>query len=388
MRIVKNILLNFLLVTISIILPISFFQIFDFLYSKNTPDFNPFKLREPLNNGKALYVRDNLGWYDLGADFNGESRYGNNYFYVKTDKNGLRINHLKNSNDLYTDEKIFFIGDSFTFGVGLDWEKSFIGILNKDFNINAINAGVNSYSPTTYKYKLRSLIDEGLISKNQKVVIGLDISDVFDEASRWTEYRDKPAIIKEVNKLNKKKLNVKNIKSELSFNKRKKNFKNFYNIYNFKLSHQIYFGIERFIKRFLDDIQVRNNDRSKFTHEDWKLIDEKFSPLGIEQALTKIRVKLFEISQISSKNDNKLYLLIYPWPAQLAYEGHFDWPKYVQETCIEIDCAGVINAFPDFLKYKDNSKYWQRELYLKGDMHFNEKGNFVLAEIIANQLNK
>ena len=171
-------------------------------------------------------------------------------------------------------------------------------------------------------------------------------------------------------------------------NSKKKNFKNFYNIYNFKLSHQIYFGIEGLIKRFVDDIQVRNNDRSKFTHEDWKLIDEKFSPLGIEKSLKKIRVNLLEISQISSKNNNKLYLLIYPWPAQLAYESHFDWPKYVQELCIEISCSGVINAFPEFLKYKDNTKYWQRELYLRGDMHFNQKGNFVLAEIIVNQLNK
>ena len=388
LRIAKNFLLNSLLVIISIILPISFFQIFDFLYSKNSPGYNPFKLREPLNNGKDLYIRDNLGWYDLEADFYGESRYGKNYFYVKTDKNGLRINHLKNSNNLKSDEKIFFIGDSFTFGVGLDWQKSFVGILNKEYNINAINAGVNSYSPTTYKYKLRSLIDKGLISKNQRVVIGLDISDVFDEATRWTEYKDKPALIKEVNKLNKKNLNVKKIKSELSVNSKKKNFKNFYNIYNFKLSHQIYFGIEGLIKRFVDDIQVRNNDRSKFTHEDWQLIDEKFSPLGIEKSLKKIRVNLLEISQISSKNNNKLYLLIYPWPAQLAYESHFDWPKYVQELCIEISCSGVINAFPEFLKYKENSKYWQRELYLRGDMHFNQKGNFVLAEIIVNQLNK
>ena len=110
----------------------------------------------------------------------------------------------------------------------------------------------------------------------------------------------------------------------------------------------------------MDDIQVRNNDRSKFTHEDWKLIDEKFSPLGIEEGLRKIKANLLEISQILSKNNSELYLLIYPWPAQLAYESHFDWPKYVQEICIEIDCSGVINAFPDFLEYKNNTKFWQR----------------------------
>ena len=66
--------MNFLLVLLSIILPISFFQIFDFLYSKATPNYNPFKLRDTLNNGKSLYVQDNLGWYDLESNFFGESK--------------------------------------------------------------------------------------------------------------------------------------------------------------------------------------------------------------------------------------------------------------------------------------------------------------------------
>ena len=389
MRFIKTPLLNFLLVLTSIILPISFFQIFDFLYSNNTPNYNPFKLRDTLNNDKSLYVRQDLGFYDLESDFFGEDRYGKNYFFVRTDKNGFRINHLidnEENNESLLGEKIFFIGDSFTFGVGLDYEKSFVGILNKDFKINAINAGVNSYSPTTYKYKLKTIMDKGLISKNQKIVISLDISDVFDESTRWMEYKGKPANIQEVNKLNKKNLHEAIRTNDLSKNNKNKNFESFYTKDNFKLTHQIYFGIESFVKRYLDDIQVRNNDRSKFTHKDWKLINDKFLPLGIEKGMKKIKNNLIEISQLSSKNNNELYLLIYPWPAQLAYESLFDWPDYVEKLCIEIDCAGVINTFPDFLIYKKNSKSWQRELYIRGDMHFNQKGNFVLAEIITNQL--
>ena len=376
------------MIIVSIILPISFFQIFDFFYSKNSPNFNPFELRDPINNGKSLYIKDNFGWYDLVPGFLGESRYGKNYFYVKTDKNGFRINHLKD-NSIYDKEplkeKIFFIGDSFTFGVGMDWEDGFVGILNKQFNFKVVNAGVNSYSPTTYKFKLEGLIQNGLISRNQKIVIGLDISDVFDEATRWTEFKGKPAIIQEIRNLPKK--NEPDIDvTNNSLNNKDEILKNFYNKNNFKLTHQIYFGIESFVKRFVDDIQVRNNDRSKFTHKEWDLIDHKFSPLGIEQGLEKIRNNLIDISKFTSKNNNQLYLLIYPWPAQLSYENLFDWPKYVEELCIEIDCSGVINTFPAFFSYKENSKAWQKELFIKGDMHFNQKGNYILAEIIANVL--
>ena len=37
--------------------------------------------------------------------------------------------------------------------------------------------------------------------------------------------------------------------------------------------------------------------------------------------MKKIKNNLMEISQLSSRNNNELYLLIYPWPGQLAYES-------------------------------------------------------------------
>ena len=375
------------LVFTSISLPLSFFQVFDFFYSKSTPQIQPFKLRNTISNGNALTLVDEFGWYDLGPNFNGESRYGKKYFFVRTDKNGFRINHLKDKEKLEKSylKEVLFIGDSFTFGVGLNWEETFVGILNKDFNFNAINAGVNSHSPTVYKYKLKNLIKKGLIKNNQKIVIGLDISDVFDEATRWTEYKGKPADMKTIEKFFKLDLSQKaNDKKILRTNKKLKK-SNFYNKDNFKLTYQIYYGLENFVKNYIDDIQVRNNDRSKFTYKDWSLINDKFSPLGIEVGLKKIKKNLIQISNLAAENNNDLYIFIYPWPAQLAYENSFDWEIYAEELCIEISCAGVINTFPFFKSYKDNRRNWQKELYIKGDMHFNKKGNYILAEIIASE---
>ena len=187
----------------------------------------------------------------------------------------------------FREDKILFIGDSFTFGVGLNWEETFVGILNKDFNLNAINAGVNSYSPTVYKYKLRNLIKKGLIDSNQKIVIGLDISDVFDESTRWTEYKGRPANIEKIQKLKNLPLTGQINEKDISTNHKKLKQSNFYNKKNFKLTYQIYYGLENFVKNYIDDIQVRNNDRSKFTHKEWSLIEDKYSPLGIEEGLKK-----------------------------------------------------------------------------------------------------
>ena len=56
-------------------------------------------------------------------------------------------------------ESVVFLGDSQTFGVGSDWENSFVGILENEFeNFNFYNLGVPSYSPTVYNYVLKDLL--------------------------------------------------------------------------------------------------------------------------------------------------------------------------------------------------------------------------------------
>ena len=101
-----------MLIIVSIILPISFFQIFDFFYSRNSPKYNPFKLRDIINNGKSLYIRDDLGWYYLSSGFLGESRYGKNYFNVKIltpYSEGPMVNFFYNYKLKF--KEIFFIKD-------------------------------------------------------------------------------------------------------------------------------------------------------------------------------------------------------------------------------------------------------------------------------------
>jgi len=387
----KNNFLNLILVFISISIPIIAFELFDYFYSVGTPEVKPFKLREPKSNGNSLTIDDPNGWYSLGPNYDGESRYGKIYFKVKTDKNGFRVNHKLgeiNINDYsLKDKRAIFLGDSFTYGVGLDWEDTYIGILESKFNYKSINGGTSSHSPTPYKYKLKQLIKSGAINSQKKVVIALDISDVFDEATRWTTYKGKPANINKLKELGinsdpKNESLTKN--SEIKLNKSHK--KPFYSEDNFKLTHQIYYGIEGFVKNYIDNIQVRNNIRSKFTHKEWSEIDNRYSPLGVENGLNKIKQGIIEISKLTNANGNELYILIYPWPAQLAYEQSFNWEEFVEQSCIEVKCSGVINSFPSFFSYKKENKSWQKDLYIKGDMHFNRKGNEILANTIASEL--
>ena len=95
----NNNFLNSILIFTSISIPVIGFQLFDYFYSVRTPEIKPFKLRKPKSNGNNLTINDPNGWYSLGPNYYGESRYGKIYFKVKTDNNGFRVNHKLGKNN-------------------------------------------------------------------------------------------------------------------------------------------------------------------------------------------------------------------------------------------------------------------------------------------------
>ncbi len=79
--------------------------------------------------------------------------------------------------------RIVFIGDSFTEGVGLPFEKTFVGIIGQDLsarNTEVLNAAACSYSPKLYYFKIRYLLED-LGLKFDELVVFIDMSDIQDE---------------------------------------------------------------------------------------------------------------------------------------------------------------------------------------------------------------
>ena len=75
------------------------------------------------------------------------------------------------------------MGDSFTEGVGYDFEKTFVGIVDKALStkgMEVLNAGVIGYFPAIYFKKTEYLL-ETLKLKFNHMVLFLDISDIADE---------------------------------------------------------------------------------------------------------------------------------------------------------------------------------------------------------------
>ena len=81
-------------------------------------------------------------------------------------------------------DKVFVFGDSMTFGVGLKYENTVVGILDKKISsYHFHNFAMGSYSPTVHFYKLQQALKKNLYPK--KIVLLLDLSDIYDEGARW-----------------------------------------------------------------------------------------------------------------------------------------------------------------------------------------------------------
>ncbi len=125
------------------------------------------------------------GWYELNSNFSGQDRYGKLIFGVNTDSHGFRSEFSgSDSTKSSARPSIVLFGDSFTYGVGIEWQDTFGAQLSLLLNTPVINAGVNSHSPTAYTYRLKKLLTAKAIPPKAIIIMAIDISDVQDEEIR------------------------------------------------------------------------------------------------------------------------------------------------------------------------------------------------------------
>ena len=106
--------------------------------------------------------------------------WGNTYYKLCTDSRGFKFNckdkELKNY-------EIAFIGDSFTEGIALPFEKTFVGKFKQKTKLDIVNLGVSSYSPNIYLKKIKHFISNKIVLFDH-VIVGIDLTDLEDDWQR------------------------------------------------------------------------------------------------------------------------------------------------------------------------------------------------------------
>ncbi len=318
-------------------------------------------------------------FYELKKNCKGNYRFKETFPIIetKTDNMGLRIGNkspLKNKDK----KNIFIFGDSFTYGVGLEYEKTYVGLIEsqmKDYNI--YNFSVGSYSPSVYLYKLKNVLNNNI--KPDKILLFLDLTDVLDEASRWNYNRDNNAANLKTDYVYKRSL-----KKEKFI---KRNFKILTNISSYLNFHLRTLRDKAKIK-IKNERKIKTSIQGSFTYIKHNSLDKRFwNNDAFNRGIIKLENRLEEISVISKKINSDLYLIIYPWAETLEFgQEEFDWSEFTKRICIRNQCK-VIDAIPDFKLYKEQNTNWSNELYFLNDEHFNHKGASLLFKTVIKNIN-
>jgi hypothetical protein len=259
------------------------------------------------------------------------------------------------SSDKY---RILFMGDSFTYGVGLPYDKTFICLLESelaDKGVEVLNAGVVSYSPAIYLKKTEHLLAvTGL--RFDHLVVFLDISDIHDEAECYDTTEDRvvwvggpaPAIREFLYEYTTIPRNLWEIGEDL-----------YDKITDAPDAH-----------RTEEDRQYGANEYKSL----WTIDKEAFSDYG-DRGLRKAGKHMKLLIDFLRSRGIRMTVVVYPWPTQV-FHSDLDsiqvsfWRDWASQHSVHF-----INLFPNFIPTDENPKEVIRELYIQGDIHWNEEGH-------------
>ena len=297
-------------------------------------------------------------------------------YNVYTDENGYRFSGKPRKEIV---KNILFVGDSQTYGYGINYEDSFSGIIQANLdNYEVYNLAVPSYGIRMYLKRI-----EDFYKKNKKashIFVTLDMTDVIDASFRWHDITslDTPVIkthraVKEIDSWDKiKGSNFKGIRL-LTFYTR-----NFFRSIrkNFLINNNKY-----------EDIALKT-EVANFTYEK---INKENTPFltneSFNLSLNYIDEYFGKISNLAKKNNTELYLIIFPWPENLIYgQKIFNWESYTNEICKKHRCKKVLNLFKDFAVIKENNPNWKKLIYIDQDIHLKRYGNSILANKILSEI--
>jgi len=317
---------------------------------------------------KRYRISHSIYHHTLAPSYDGLGRWGENY-RVCTNASGFkdRCDRVMLLNKTFD---IAFIGDSFTEGIGLSYEDTFVGKIAAAFpDLRIANLGVGSYSPSVYLAKVRELLREGYSFK--ELVVYIDISDIQDEAIYYRfvdqSLTDLPSLPNDNESL------IGRIKRKCQ--------------QLFPLSYQGLFEIRRRLSS--DEKSPSLEDKNTFLQQDFErsawTYNQKslgYGEMGVSKAIEKniqIMSKLYDLLQ---KHGIKLSVGVYPWPAQLLYDQqqslHVDiWKNFCKDKCNHF-----YDSYPSFFAFvkKEGANRAIEKLFINGDIHHNPLG----AALIAN----
>tara|TARA_Y100000590_G_C15709521_1_gene1009821 strand:- start:896 stop:2014 length:1119 start_codon:yes stop_codon:yes gene_type:complete len=307
--------------------------------------------------------------------------WGNKKYKVVTNKYSMRV-LSKNKRKINNSKKnIGFIGDSFVYGSGIDYENHFINILDKQNNdYNFLNLGYVSYSPSIYFKRLKFLIETKKIKFN-KIFIFVDHSDVQDEGVFYKEDNNGNIVRKwlDENEIKQKNKNykIKNYLKQNSF---------FFKIYDNLNSPSISGKAKSCImevsnknyKNYIDNNRFGYGFNKDLINKDW-----------VKEGKYKINYYLNKINELAKKNNFKIYIIYYPSALEVIENINYrssEHYKMLKNFSESVNSEFIIIANNFFTNSIGKKNYLKN--FIECDSHWNINGHKIVADAILNFVNE
>ena len=330
--------------------------------------------KKPFLDTHPLRQADENFHHGIKPNSEGVDTYGPYSAKYFSNSLGLRDEKIREVSMETNHPRILFIGDSFTEGGPIPWDKTFVGRVAeklKSQNIEVLNAGVASYCPITERIKLRQLLGEkGL--RVDRVVLCLDISDLKDifyyeedQSGKVREipygpFHDKAGRLRRADE----------VCGWLENHVEK----------NFVILGAIVRNVRLQWRRHASSTGVTEYDAIPDWAYDWPNYRGQYQDL-VEKGLIKIKAEMTLLAQQLKKLGVPLTLVVYPWPQQVKAgtkpsRSETEWASWAKENGVQF-----ISLFPVFVNQEPAEEVIQK-YYWKNDAHWNEEGHRMVAEAL------
>jgi len=347
---------------------LALFLLFDFLYSA----FTMGQERE-----RSARVADPVYDHGLAPNFDGYDIWGEARYRLFTNSLGFKDGSVREVPLKASSRRILLLGDSFTEAIGVPYENSFVGLLNRagerrEPKVEFLDAGVASYSPSIYYKKVKYLLDRGL--QVDEVVLLSDSSDVEDEATSYFCIDDDP---------NYQKFCTAPPGAFPPVTPLKRDFF----IDHFAITNRVRIWLKRWAQSALGNRRrAIEQDHNRIGWTTPNPDPAQYRPLGIEGGIARSLQNMTKLSELLASRGIPLTIVVYPWAQQIAQNDRDSRQVKLWRDFCPGRCKVFIDLFPVFFAAADADKDWYEHLYILGDDHYSAAGNRMLFEELEKRL--
>lgn len=349
---------------------LALFLLFDFAWSS---------LTRGEETRRAARIANPVYDHGFAAKFDGFDVWGEVRYPLVTNSLGFKDASARDVPLQSASRRILLIGDSFTEAIGMRFEDSFAGRLQRagegrSDKIEFLNAGVASYSPSIYYRKIKHLLESGL--QFDEVVVFSDTSDVTDEATSYFCIDDDP------------KYRAYCAASEGSMQPDARPKRSEFFIDRFVITNRLRISLKRGIQSLRGNRkQALSTDRGRIG---WSIpgfdVTDETRPLGAAGGIARSLQNMGKLADVLAARNIPLSIVVYPWAQQIA-QGERDSRQVAlwREFC-ENRCKAFVNLFPVLFAEAEKDRNWYERLYIIGDDHFSAEGNALMAREVEKRL--